>query len=86
MYRPSMDAILSRWFTRYDEARRSLEERCGFLFPYRDQYFVSDVEAVRELGLDPEDPDWKRIGWEWVHPRDREAWERLLEKRRRSSR
>jgi hypothetical protein len=85
MYRPSMDAILNRWFARYEEARRSLEELGGYLFPYRNQYFVCDVEAVRELALDPADPDWERIGWDWVRPRDREAWQRLREKRRNAA-
>jgi len=32
------------------------------------------AEGVRELGLDPADPDW-------VRPSDQEAWERLLGKR-----
>jgi hypothetical protein len=37
--------------------------------------------AIRELGLDPADPDWERIGWDWVRPRDADAWERLKLKR-----
>ena len=81
MYVPRMDAILSRWFTTYEEARASLELEGGYLFPYRRQFFVTTSEAIRELGLDPADPDWERIGWDWVRPRDREAWERLKEKR-----
>ena len=36
---------------------------------------------MRELGLDPEDPDWERIGHDWVRPQDREAWTRLCAKR-----
>jgi hypothetical protein len=82
MYVPRMDAFLNRWFTSYDEARASLEAQGGYLLPYRDHFFVSTADAIRELGLDPDDPDWAAIGWDWVRPADSEARARLLEKRR----
>lgn len=82
MYVPRMDAFLNRWFTSYDEARASLESQGGYLLPYRDHFFIATAEATRELGLDPDDPDWAAIGWDWVRPVDPEARVRLLEKRR----
>lgn len=81
MYVARMDAIVNRWFTNYEAAKASLQSEGGYLFPYRDQYFVTLSEGVRELGLDPGDPDWARIGWDWVQPADAAAWERLREKR-----
>jgi hypothetical protein len=36
---------------------------------------------VRELGIDPDDPDWARIGYDFVRPRDPEAHLRLLQAR-----
>lgn len=78
---PRMDAILSHWFTTYEEARSFRESQGGFLLPYRMHFFVTTGEAIRELGLDPEDPDWRRIDWDWVRPADLEAWERLEAKR-----
>ena len=77
MYVARMDAFLNRWFTSYEEARASLEAGGGFLLPYRHQFFVAVAGAIRELGLDPEDPDWERIGWDWVRPMDEDAWQRL---------
>ena len=68
MYVPRMDAILNRWFTTYEEARASLESEGGYLLPFRNQFFVTTSEGIRELGLDPEHPDWARIGWDWVRP------------------
>ena len=81
MWVPAMDVHVIRWYSNYDDAWGSLEEEGGYLFPYRHHYFIADAEAVRELGLDPEDPDWELIGFDWVHPQDSEAWERLKEKR-----
>jgi len=81
MYVPTMDAFINRWFARYEDARKSLETEGGFLFPFNDQFFVTESEALRELGMDPGDPDWERIGHDWVRPLDAEAMQRLLEKR-----
>jgi hypothetical protein len=81
MYVGSMDAVVNRWFTNYEDARASLRVEGGYLFQYRNQFFVTLREGIRELGLDPDDPDWERIGWDWVRPQDEEAWERLKGKR-----
>jgi hypothetical protein len=81
MYVSRMDVFLNRWFRTYEEARASLESEGGYLLPYANQFFVTVDGAIRELGLDPQDPDWARIGWDWVQPADLEAWERLKEKR-----
>ncbi len=80
-----MDAVLSRWFTSYKAARASLEAEGGYLLPYRDQFFVTLGEGVRELGLDPDDPDWVRIGYDWARPADLEAWKRLRDRRAASA-
>jgi hypothetical protein len=81
MYVPSMDAIVSRWFSTYDEARASLDTEGGYLLPYGAQFFVTSREGIRELGLDPDDPDWTHIGWDWVRPLDAAAWQRLRDRR-----
>ena len=81
MYVSRMDAFLNRWFVTYEAAREALDSAGGFLLPYRHQFFVSSPDAIRELGLDPDDPDWERIGWDWVRPADLEARERLRLKR-----
>jgi hypothetical protein len=76
-----MSAVLSRWFTSYEEARDSRAAEGGYLLPYRHQFFVTTGEAILELGLDPSDADWELIGWDWVHPQNSEAWQRLKRKR-----
>lgn len=84
MYERGHEWLLNRWFARYEEARASLEELGGYLFPYRSQFFLCEEEGVRLLGLDPADPDWERIGFDWVEPADRDAWRRLAGKRARA--
>jgi hypothetical protein len=81
MYVPRMDPFRNRCFTSYDEARRALDSEGGYLLPHGGQFFLTVAGAIRELGLDPGDPDWERIGWDWVRPGDPEAWERLRLKR-----
>src|SRR5262245_9310963 len=82
MYAARMSLWLNRWFADYDEARASLDADGGYLLPYRHHFFVTTAEAIRELGLDPFDDDWRRIGFDWVRPADPQAHARLLAKRR----
>lgn len=81
MHNDRMSAYVNRWFTNYAEAAASLATEGGYLLPYRKQFFITAFDAVRELGLDPEDPDWARIGFDWVRPRDAEAHLRLCRAR-----
>lgn len=69
--------LLNRWFARYDKARASLDEAGGYLFPFRWQFFVCEATFLADRGLDPDDPDWERIGRDWVRPADLAARERL---------
>lgn len=81
MYVDAMDVLLHHWFTSYDEAR-DVHERCGgFLLPHRAHFFITNDEGIRILGLNPRDPDWEHIGWDWVRPKDETAFSRLEEKR-----
>lgn len=81
MWVPGMSVFLNHWFSTYAEARAHLDAAGGVLLPYGSQCFVTTADAIRELGLDPRDPDWDRIGRDWVRPEDAAAWERLRAKR-----
>jgi hypothetical protein len=74
---PSGAAYLNRWFARYDDARASLESEGGYLFPFRHQFFICEPGFLEARGIDPADPDWERIGRDWVRPIDEEARGRL---------
>ena len=80
-YQSNLDAFLNRWFSSYAEARESLESDGGFLLPYKQHFFVCESEGIRALGLEPDDPDWQKIGFDCVKPSDEEAYQRLSEKR-----
>ncbi|MBJ6761893.1 hypothetical protein JGU66_14055 [Myxococcaceae bacterium JPH2] len=73
-------AFLNRWFGTYAKAAASLRTEGGFLFPFRTQFFICDAGFLRALGADPDDPDWERMGRDWVAPRDVDARGRLTEK------
>lgn len=81
MHVPRMDSMLNAWFANHEEAREARSRHGGFLLPYRQQFFVCAAEGIRLLGLDPEDPDWTRIGFDFARPEDNEAWARLAERR-----
>jgi hypothetical protein len=84
MYARGLDVLLNRWFARYEDARASRAQQGGWLLPFDKQFFICEAEGIRVLGLDPDDPDWALIGWDWVQPQDRAAWLRLKQKRAQS--
>ncbi|MDT4896529.1 MAG: hypothetical protein QOH25_1606 [Acidobacteriota bacterium] len=77
----TLDVFLNRWFASYEDALESLESEGGYLLPYKHQFFVCQAEAIRAMGLEPDDPDWERINWDGARPVDAEAYKRLHEKR-----
>ena len=80
-YQPNLDVFLNRWFSNYEDARKSRESEGGFLLPFKRHFFVCDAEVIRALSLEPNDPDWEKIGWDCVQPLDMQAYQRLLAKR-----
>ncbi len=70
-------AFLNRWFASYPEALESLQTMGGYLFPFREQFFITEAGFLSALGVDASDPDWERMGFNWVEPRDVAARERL---------
>jgi hypothetical protein len=84
-YSDKLDVYLNRWFAGYEEARQSRESEGGFLLPYRHQFYVCEFGAIKALGLDPDDSDWERIGFDCAKPADPEAYQRLSEKRRKAA-
>ncbi|XXF76290.1 hypothetical protein P2318_24970 [Myxococcaceae bacterium GXIMD 01537] len=72
--------LLNRWFASHAAARASLQREGGYLFPFREQCFITEAGFISALGLDPADPDWARMGFDWVEPLDPAARERLERK------
>ncbi len=72
--------FLNKWFSNYAEAKSHRESAGGFLLPYKNQFYICDADYITHIGLDPYDPDWKLIAWDWIKPNDRTAWLRLNKK------
>lgn len=72
--------FLNLWFVHYAEAKLHQRSQGGFLLPYKNQFFICDADYIRNLGFDSEDQDWKLIGYDWVNPESKDAWQRLYKK------
>ncbi|MDY7225698.1 hypothetical protein [Hyalangium rubrum] len=77
---PGTSVFLNRWFSTYAQALASLREEGGYLFPFREQFFIAEPGFLVSLGVDLADPDWARMGFNWVEPSDPAARERLEQK------
>ncbi|STY28579.1 Uncharacterised protein [Legionella wadsworthii] len=72
--------FLNHWFAYYAEAKRHQSIEGGYLLPFKNQYFICDADYILNLGFKADDLDWKLIGYDWVKPRNIEAWQRLYQK------
>lgn len=68
------------WFKNYDEALKHLADGADYLLPYRDHYFICEKDYLTFLGIDPNDEDLKKIGRNWIEPKDADAFLRLTTK------
>jgi len=66
---------LNVWYAHHHQARAHLEKSGGYLLAHRGDLVIVEAEVLQ--GLDPEDPDWAAIGYDWVRPADEAAWARL---------
>lgn len=81
------EASLNTWFNNYEDAKKYLDSRKKhYLLVYKNHYFVCQAPHIESLGLDPKDPDWEKIGYDWVNPTDQKAKLRLQDKLRAAKR
>ena len=71
---------LNRWYKTYEEAAADRAASKGYLLAYKRQYLVVDRYFIESLGLDPADPDWETLGFDWVRPKSFAARSRLYAK------
>jgi hypothetical protein len=82
---PGWSATFNIWFSTYDEAKETHREVNStssprYLLAYKRQLFITESSYIESLGLDPVDPDWQAIGWDWARPRSMAARTRLYAK------
>ncbi|MEQ8672528.1 MAG: hypothetical protein RLP44_25040 [Aggregatilineales bacterium] len=82
LYPQRCASFINEWHASYEIASTELGRSGGYLLPYKSQFFICEAEYIERLGLDPDDPDWERIGYNWVQPADQEAFARLDSKLR----
>lgn len=83
LYPSRCGGFLNEWHGNYETAKEALSERLnkqesGYLMPYKTQFFLCGQDYITALGLDPEDTNWERIGYDWAKPTDKTAWQELF--------
>ena len=72
--------FLNQWFANYPDAKSYQQLNGGFLLPFKKQFFICDEDYINNLGFNAEDNDWQLIGYDWVNPANKAAWQRLYRK------
>jgi len=79
LYPTGGEAHWNIWSASYEEAKAIRGQHGGYLLAYRRHYFITDRYFIETLGLSPDDPDWERIGRDWIKPCQMDARSRLYE-------
>lgn len=77
LYPQRCAGFINSWYAHYEEAREHLVHDGGYLLLYKNDFFVCQRTYIQTLGLDPDDPDWEMIGFDWAQPTDQDALDRL---------
>ena len=80
LYPRRCSTFLNDWLADYETAKNHQQQNGGYLLVYKKYFFIVSREYIETLGLNPDDPDWKLIGFDWVAPADNAAFERLKKK------
>lgn len=78
---PRAASHFNLWYRDHAAAAAVRGGRGGYLLAFKRQFFIVERFYIADtLHLDPDDPDWARIGFDWPHPADVEARNRLYAK------
>lgn len=76
-FNPNSGGFFNQWFSSYLEAKQMLQQTGGYLFPYRNQFFICESGYIEHVGLIEQVSDWQGINNNWIEPADMQAWQRL---------
>ena len=77
LYRYSCVAYVHSWFKDYSEAKHYFELNGGYLISFWKDYAVCGPEYISCIGLGSYEALWEKIGYNWVQPKDIEAYSKL---------
>jgi len=82
LYKSSSVGFIHSWFNHYPQAEAYHLRHGGYLLSFWDDYVVCGEEYINRIGLDIYQEQWRSIGYDWVAPKNRNAWTFLNEKAR----
>jgi hypothetical protein len=77
---PRWSALWKIWLSSKEEALGHMTTKGNYLLPYRNQFFICDINYLNALGVLEDDEDLLRVGNDWSDPQDKEAWKSLVKK------
>lgn len=84
LYTGNRGGFLHPWFATHAEAKAAHapagDGEARFLLVYGRHHFLAGAGFIEGLGLDPVDPDFAAIGYDWARPTTRAARSRLYAK------
>jgi hypothetical protein len=77
LYRPAAVGFIHAWFNDFDRAEAYHKKYGGFLLGFWEDIIVCGDEYIAQIGLDRYSSEWKQIGYNWMRPPDKPAFQIL---------
>jgi hypothetical protein len=74
LYNSAAVGFIYSWFSDYQRAEAYHLQHGGYLLSFWKDYVVCGKEYINRIGLSNYQKEWQSIGYNWVNPRNKEAW------------
>lgn len=80
LYRSNGIGLIHKWFKSYPEASKYQIKHGGYLLQFWADYVICGMEYIQLLELHRYAEEWKAIGYNWIEPSDKHAFQKLYQK------
>jgi len=80
LYRSNGIGLIHKWFKSYTEASKYQIKNSGYLLKFWADYVICGIEYIQLLELHNYSEEWETIGYNWIEPSDKQAFQKLYQK------
>ena len=79
LFRSNGIGLIYKWFKNYTEASNYQIKHGGYLLKFWADYIICGIEYIQLLGLHHYAEEWECIGYDWIEPTDKQAFQKLYQ-------
>lgn len=80
LFRSNGIGLIHKWFKSYTEASKYQIKNGGYLLSFWADYVICGIEYIQLLELHHYAEEWEAIGYNWIEPTNKQAFQKLHQK------